>query len=101
MTTNDTRTPNERADALALEQYPPPSERLRSALGQRYQAMRAGFIAGFMARDAEPTTVTAGNRAKAIRALWLWDVHSGSDRYEDAVDKIFRAAGFRIEGEGA
>lgn len=110
MTTNDTRTPRERAEELAAGRWEPGDHPL-------YKPHRAEFVAGFLARDAEPTTVSALQIEAAACELgysigWLDrnEEHNSkpSDMFEDEAQKLrnsvkkqLRAAGFRIDGDPA
>lgn len=106
MTTNDTRTARERAQEAALKALPSPTIDPEA---------RTMFRRGYLARDAEPTTIAAEQIEKATKAMYEgstgfkltrgkpWSELSESTRETqlEYVRIAFRAAGFRIEGDDA
>lgn len=97
MTTNDTRTARERAEEQAVERYNGPISRL-------------AFTAGFLARDAEPTTITAEQIENAAREFLRYTETASPDERSSATSwerarriarMILLAADIRIEGEPA
>lgn len=96
MTTNDTRSPRERAEAL-YDSEP----RVFTIEGPK-----DAYVKGFLARDAEPTTVSVEQIEKA--AMDMRDNQSPAHRTDwpfrvwmRLARSAFRAAGFRIEGDEA
>lgn len=111
MTTNDTRTARERAEAAATEAGLTPD--IVGGRGSAWiQEARGLFTAGFLARDAEPTTVSAEQIEAAAIAHYTGDKLDPGRDWRDVPDiyrwhmlaemeRSFRAAGFRIKGDEA
>lgn len=96
MTTNDTRTPQERAEEYALNALDSFGNKLNYR--ERNLVENAYITAAeSVARDAEPTTVTAEQIRTA--AEYVCGPEEPRDIDVDFAARVFRAAGFRIEGD--
>lgn len=99
MTTNDTHTARERAEEQAKVRYVDGRRgAIWDGLSTMVQTAKEGYIAGFLARDAETTTVTAEQVTSEIyKVTSNWD--EPLDDVHD-IPQITNAllARFRIQG---
>lgn len=99
----------DRAEKLAAEKYPMPDKPTTFAQA-RLGSKQEGFTAGYLARDAEPVTVSLNQAWKSADAYYkretgltsndlaLQDLWVREHWYRRATG-VLRAAGIRIEGD--